>query len=81
LAAVATVLAVIVGLLMIADAAPGQPDQPALSTTVGSTVPTAPVASVPPTTAFASTVPQTEPSAQGNGHGHGKKDGHDNKHG
>ena len=41
-------LAVIVGLLMIADAAPPQPAQPALSTTVGSTAPVAPVASAPP---------------------------------
>jgi len=72
LAAVATVLAVIVGLLMIADASPSQPAQPALSTTVGSTAPVAPVASAPVTVAVA-VAPPAPANDQGGGHGHGKK--------
>jgi hypothetical protein len=87
LAAVATMLALLVGLLMIADAGPTEPDQPVLETTVASsvqsTVPVAPVASVAPTTALVSTAAPTEPdnATQGNGHGHAKKKPHPDKHG
>jgi eukaryotic-like serine/threonine-protein kinase len=70
LAAAATVLALVVGLLIAADAAPDQPVEPALSTpstSPGTTVPAAPILTAPPTSA-----PDTT-AAQANGHGHGKK--------
>ena len=70
LAATAAVLALVVGLLIAADAAPDQPAEPALSTpstSPGATVPAAPILTVPATSAPA------EPADQGGGHGHGKK--------
>ena len=80
LAAAALVLALIVGVLVIADAAPRQPDRPALSTIVESTAPIAPVASAPPTTALLTIVAPTKPpNDEGNGRGHGKKKGHDDE--
>jgi eukaryotic-like serine/threonine-protein kinase len=73
LAAAAIVLALVVGLLMVADAAPDKPGGPALSTP-GTSVPLAPVASAPPTTAIVVSAPQNEGgNDQGNGHSHGKK--------
>jgi hypothetical protein len=70
LAAAAAVLALVVGLLIAADAAPDQPAEPALSTpstSPGTTVPAAPILTVPATSAPAVT------ADQGGGHGHGKK--------
>ena len=64
------VLAIVVGLLIAADAAPDQPAEPALSTpstSPGTTVPAAPILTVPATSAPAVT------ADQGGGHGHGKK--------
>jgi serine/threonine-protein kinase len=73
LATAAIVLALVVGLLMVADAAPDTPDDPALSTP-STSVPVAPIASAPPTTALV--VPPAQDQGgndQGNGHGQGKK--------
>jgi hypothetical protein len=73
LATAAIVLALVVGLLMVADAAPDSPDQPALSTP-STSVPVAPIASAPPTTALV--VPPAQDQGgneEGNGHGQGKK--------
>lgn len=70
LAAAAAVLALVVGVL-IAAAAPEQPVEPALSspsTSPGTTVPAAPILTVPATSAPAVAVDQG-----GSGHGHGKK--------
>lgn len=80
LAAAATVLALIVGLLMIADAAPGQPDQPASSTIAGTPAPTAPVTPVVTAAAVPQTAPAVKPAPPGppgNDPGHGP--GHDKK--
>jgi Protein kinase domain len=73
LATAAIVLALVVGLLMVADAAPDSPDDPALSTP-GTSVPVAPIVSAPPTTALVIPPAQDEGGAGGgNGHGQGKK--------
>jgi len=75
LAAAAIVLALVVGVLMVADAAPDQPAEPALSTpstSPGTTVPAAPIVSAPPTSALVTAANQND---QGNGRGHGKKKG------
>jgi serine/threonine-protein kinase len=73
LATAAIVLALVVGLLMVADAATDQPDAPALSTP-GTSVPAAPIASAPPTTAITVPAAQNEGgNGHGNGHGNGKK--------
>ena len=77
LAAAATAIALVVGLLMIADAAPRDPTEPSLSTTVGTSVPvapTAPIATAPPTAAV-TTVAPSEPANDGNGRGHGNGNG------
>jgi serine/threonine-protein kinase len=74
LAAAAAVLALVVGLLIAADAAPDQPAEPALSTpstSPATTVPAAPILTVPAPSAPAVTV------EEGGGHGHGKKKGQD----
>jgi serine/threonine-protein kinase len=74
LAAAAIVLALVVGVLMAANAAPDRPTQPALSTpstSLGATVPAAPILSAPPTSApVVTTATQDD---QGNGRAHGKK--------
>jgi hypothetical protein len=73
LATAAIVLALVVGLLMVADAAPESPDEPALSTP-STSVPVAPIVSAPPTTALVVPPAQDEGgNGQDNGHGQGKK--------
>jgi serine/threonine-protein kinase len=72
LAAVAIIVALVVGVLMVADAAPDRPVGPALSTP-GTSAPAAPIVSAPPTSAPVVTVASHDD--QGNGRGHGKKKG------
>jgi hypothetical protein len=80
LVAAAAVIAVTVGLLMIAEAAPQRPDEPALSTTVGTKASVAsvnPVASAPPTTSVITAIDQPDGAKQHDkpaDHGKKKKD-------
>jgi serine/threonine protein kinase len=80
LAATATVVALVVGLLMVADSA-GQPEEPALSTAVAASIPAvAPTASAPPTTVVASTAAPSDADddeGSGKGKGNGKQKGRD----
>jgi serine/threonine-protein kinase len=74
LAAAAVVVALVVGVLMVANAAPGRPAEPALSTPSTNpavTAPAAPIVSAPPTSAPVVTTANHDD--QGNGRGHGKK--------
>jgi serine/threonine protein kinase len=80
LAAVAIVVALVVGMLAVAARSPDDSDEPALSNPATSlppntSLPAAPVVSAPPTTAPVVPVPDEGEggNGKGEGHGHGKK--------